>query len=317
MPRRLTQEEFEQRVLIKLGPDYKVLGEYKNKETKIQMIHYICGNKFLKRPGDIMSKGSGCPYCNGNQLAKYNEQWVVANTPYPYVYIQGFTKMSAKCTFYCNNCNSYFQQTPSRLINEKIFGCNCCSTKKLTHEDFLNQLGKECLNEYEILSNYTNIDTKIKFKHKKCGTEFELSPYKFIYRHNKKYCPICYYKKSKGEVLITNFLEKNNIQYQKEFSFPDLKNKKFDFYLPEFNSCIEYDGIQHFKKVDFFGGEQSFKDIQRRDRQKNLYCLKNNIKLFRIPYSEYDNINQILHQIYKEKSSTTIEKYLITEQSTL
>jgi len=51
------------------------------------MIHYVCGNKFLKRPGDIMSRGSGCPYCNGNQLAKYNEQWVVANTPYPYVYI--------------------------------------------------------------------------------------------------------------------------------------------------------------------------------------------------------------------------------------
>ena len=53
MPRRLTQKEFEERVLETIGPDYKVLGEYVNKDTKILVRHFKCGNEFLKRPHDI------------------------------------------------------------------------------------------------------------------------------------------------------------------------------------------------------------------------------------------------------------------------
>lgn len=313
MPRRLTQEEFEERVFNKLGPDYKVLGKYINKETKIEIKHYLCGNTFLKRPGDIMMKGSGCPYCNGNQLAKYNEEWVIKNTPLPYHYIKDFSKMSEKCTFYCDNCKQFFTQSPKRLINQKIYGCGCCPTKKKTHEQFLEELGKDCLKEYNILEDYINVDTKIKIQHKKCNTIFELTPYQFISRHNKKYCPICYYKKSKGEIKIVEFLEKNNIEYQKEFIFPDLPNKRFDFFLPQFNSCIEYDGEQHFYAIDFFGGQKNLKETQKRDKEKNQYCLKNDIKLFRIPFSDFEKINQILYEIYEEKSSTTIERYLITE----
>ncbi|MCF0124723.1 MAG: hypothetical protein HUJ68_03025 [Clostridia bacterium] len=46
MPRRKTQQEFEEEVLIKLGKDYKVLGKYVNNKTKVEMIHYVCGNVF-------------------------------------------------------------------------------------------------------------------------------------------------------------------------------------------------------------------------------------------------------------------------------
>lgn len=312
MPRRMTQEEFEKKVLEKLGSDYKVLGEYKNKDTKVLMKHFLCSNEFMKRPHDITSKGSGCPYCNGNRLAKYTEQWVKTNTSAPYRYESGFKNMTTKCIFYCSQCESYFKQTPSRLINQKIYGCNCSRTKKKTHEDFLSELGEQCLKEYEILENYINIDTKIQFKHKKCNTTFKMTPWNFIHKHNKKYCPICYYKKSKGEVIINIFLEENNIDYQKEFIFPNFC-KRFDFYLPELNICIEYDGQQHFEEIDFFGGKQGLLKTQKSDKEKNAYCLKNGIQLFRIPYTEISNINQILSEILKEKSSTTIEKYLVTE----
>lgn len=316
MPKRKTQEEFEQEVLEKIGPDYKVLGQYKNKDTKIEMFHYVCGNYFLKRPHDIISKRSGCPYCNGNHYAKYNEQWVIMNTPFPYKYVKGYSKMSEKCIFYCDKCKKEFQQKPSRLINQKIYGCNCCKTKKKTHESFLQELGEECLKEYKILDKYVNSETKITFKHNPCGTEFKITPYNFIHKSNKKYCPICYYKKSKGEIVINQFLESHNIEYQKEFIFPN-NNKRYDFFLPELNSAIQYDGEQHFFAQDFFGGEQGLKETQKRDREKNQYCLKNHINLFRIPYNDFDYINQILTEIFEEKRSTTIEKYLITEQSTL
>lgn len=298
--------------MAKLGPDYVVLGKYINKTTKIKMKHLVCGNVFMKNPHDASYKGSGCPYCNGHKL--YNEQWVKDNTPYPYQYIGGYNGISKKCTFYCSKCNQKFQQLPSRLIKEKIYGCGCCPTKKKTNEQFLLELGEECLQEYEVLEKYVSIDTPIKFKHKKCQTIFELSPYKFLYRHNKKYCPICYYKKSKGEIRIAKFLEKNNISYKREYRFPNsLKNRKFDFYLPEYNSCIEYDGEQHFRSVSFFGGEEAFEKTKERDKEKNIFCLENNITLYRIPYTDFDNIETILQQIYKEKSSTTIEKYKITE----
>ena len=290
MGRRKTQQEFENEVMEKLGPDYKVLGQYINKDTKIEMLHYSCGNSFLKRPHDVTSKNSGCPYCNGNQKAKYTEQWVIKNTPTPYSYVSGFINMTTKCNFYCEECKTTFEQMPSRLINQHLYGCNCQKTKKKTHENFLQKLGEDCLGEYEVLEEYKNIDTKIRFKHKTCGAIFQLTPWDFIHKVNKKYCPICYYKKSKGEVAIAEFLQKNQIEYQKEFTFPGLEKKRFDFYLPEYNTAIEFDGEQHFIINDFFGGEQEFKNLQQRDMEKNNLCHQMNIPIIRIPYYHYNNL---------------------------
>ena len=313
MPKKKTTEQFVKEVSEILGDKYVVLGEYPGCHGKVPMKHLVCGNTFNKNVHDIISKHSGCPYCNGNRSAKYNEQWVKDNTPAPYQYVSGYNGMKQKCKFFCNICKKEFEQMPSRLINQHIYGCGCSPTKKKTNKEFLSELGEECLKEFEFLEEYKNIDTKIKIKHKKCGTVFELSPYKLIYRHNKKYCPICYYKKSHGEIEIAAFLENKKINYYREYAFQDLSNRKFDFYLPEQNIIIEFDGEQHFKPVDFFGGEDSFKDLQKRDYEKNQYCLKNKITVFRIPYTQINNIEKILSEILEEKRSTTIEKFLITE----
>ena len=58
----------------------------------------------------------------------------------------------------------------------------------------------------------------------------------------------------------------------------------FDFYLPDYNICIEYDGEEHFQPVEFFGGEEKFQRRIENDEIKNNYCKNNNIKLIRIPY---------------------------------
>lgn len=313
MPKKKTHEEFLIDVKNKLGNDYEVLSQYTNAHGKVLMKHYICGNTFEKNIHDIITKSSGCPYCNGSKPALYNEQWVINHTPLPYHYITGYKGMKEKCIFHCDKCNTNFEQLPSRLINQHLYGCNCQSTKKITNQQFLDRLGLECLNEYEVLGEYININTKISFKHKICGCIFQLEPDKFLNRYNKKYCPICYYKKSHGEILIHKFLEQNNYEYQKEFTFPDLKNLRFDFYLPKENIIFEYDGEQHFYPIDFFGGKEALKSTQDRDQLKNQYCIKKHIQLFRIPYTEIDNINEILYKILKEKSSTTIEKFLVKE----
>jgi len=77
----------------------------------------------------------------------------------------------------------------------------------------------------------------------------------------------------------------------------DCRNKKelpFDFYLPDYNLCIEYDGIFHYE--DIFDKPYDFKTGKKRDKIKTKYCKDNNINLLRIPYWEFDNIEEILRQ---------------------
>ena len=307
MPKRKTQAEFLKEVEEIFGDEYIVLGEYINNKTPIKIKHTKCNNEFDKIPKDMIGKHSGCPYCNGNKNKLYNEKWVKNNTNYPYEYISGYTKMSEKCKFYCHNCGEYFFQSPKRLLIQKIYGCGCCPTKRKTHESFLKELGEDFLERYSVNEKYINADTKISFTHLECGTEFKIEPEKLLHRYHKEYCPICYYKKSKGEVIINAYLVKNKIKYIKEYSFKELPNRRFDFYLPEYNVCIEYDGKQHFEKNSFFKDE----NLQDRDNEKNAFCIKNNITLFRIPYSEINNINFILDKIFEEECSETIEKYKI------
>ena len=64
--------------------------------------------------------------------------------------------------------------------------------------------------------------------------------------------------------------------------------------MPELNLCIEYDGRQHFEPVEFFGGKEQFKIQKINDKLKDTYCRNNNIDLLRIPYWEFDNIDEIL-----------------------
>jgi len=76
---------------------------------------------------------------------------------------------------------------------------------------------------------------------------------------------------------------------------------KFDFYLPKFNCCIEYDGEQHFRKYRFEKTNDKLNTRKKRDQIKNIYCKDNNIKLYRIKYNE--NIkNKLNEAISNEKS---------------
>ena len=97
----------------------------------------------------------------------------------------------------------------------------------------------------------------------------------------------------------------------KNYTFNDLlgeRNKlRFDFGIIENNTLsylIEYDGEQHFKPI-CFGGSYTKEELQERfrirklkDEIKNEYCKTNNIKLLRIPYTEFDNIEHILKITY-------------------
>jgi len=94
---------------------------------------------------------------------------------------------------------------------------------------------------------------------------------------------------SKGEDMIAKYLSDKKIEFEKQKTFSDCKYKrllKFDFYIPSINTAIEYQGIQHFEPVEYFGGENEYQVRKTCDNIKEEYCKDNNVALYFINYNE-------------------------------
>lgn len=114
----------------------------------------------------------------------------------------------------------------------------------------------------------------------------------------------CFKERSSGEMAIKATLEEYNLNWKSEYTFDDLYGigggaLRYDFAIfGEKNNLvclIEYDGEQHFKSVEVFGGNEEFEKRKKHDEIKNNYCKEHNIPLLRIPYTEYLNIpNKIM-----------------------
>lgn len=108
-------------------------------------------------------------------------------------------------------------------------------------------------------------------------------------------CPNC--QCSKGEGRIKELLTENQVIFEQQACFPDLRDKRvlpFDFYFPELNILIEYDGKQHFEEIKKFGGEKGHLLLKKHDKMKNEYCKRKGMGLLRIPYWDFKNIEEIL-----------------------
>lgn len=165
----------------------------------------------------------------------------------------------------------------------------CGGTKKKEYEEvksFIEEQG------YILLSDtYINSDTYLEVS---CGKH---EPYlvRFSNFQRGKRCPHCI--QSRGEKRVKEVLDNNNIKYIRQYKYEDCRDIKelpFDFYLPQYDICIEYDGRQHYDKTSFNMSEKDFETIVLHDNIKTNYCKDNNINLIRIPYWEFDNIESIL-----------------------
>ena len=119
-------------------------------------------------------------------------------------------------------------------------------------------------------------------------------------------------KMSYGEEKISNILKNYNIIFetQKTYDtcrFLDTNNlARFDFYLSQFNTIIEYDGEQHFRiGRGYYDNVEKFKKIQEHDTYKNQWCKEHNIPIIRIPYTHYDDI--IIQDLLPETSQFLVK----------
>ncbi len=116
-------------------------------------------------------------------------------------------------------------------------------------------------------------------------------------KENGSGCPICL--ESRGENKIAEILDGLKVEYIREHRIEGCKNKKhlpFDFYLPKYNVCIEYQGQQHFKPVNFGGkcGMEGHLRTVENDQIKAKFCEENSIKLIDIPYWNFPQIQEII-----------------------
>jgi len=273
--------------------DYSLV-DYKNMRTKIKIICPIHG-VFEQLPSTHLN-GCGCNKCaiilksNNLKLSKKDyikRSNIIHKYKYDYSlmeYIDSYTKIKIICPIH----GIFEQNANSHLLGT---GCpSCKKVKKLTNDEFINRSNHIHCNLYDYsLTDYKNIQTKVKIICPIHGI-FKKSPAKHL---NGSGCNKC--KQTKGEKQVRLFLENNNINYELEKKFKNCKNilpLSFDFYLPLHNTCIEYDGIQHFKPIKIFGGETELEKTKLRDQIKTEYCKNNNIKLIRIKYNE--EIDKIL-----------------------
>jgi hypothetical protein len=285
---------------------YPEVEDYVNSGTKIKIKCLTCNEDFYQRPGRHLL-GSGCPKCGGSKkLTKddfVKKAMLRHNNKYDYYpkvedYVNSGTKIKIKCL----TCKSDFLQTPSDHLNG--YGCpNCGGSKKLTKDLFIKKAMKiHCYEHkyfyYPEINDYFNNQTKINIKCLLCNKDFKQRPNDHL---NGQGCPYCC-KKSKGCMKIISFLKENHIEYDIEYTFDDCVSKRslrFDFYLPKHNLCIEYDGKQHFKSIDFFGGQEAYLNRIKNDKIKDDYCKDKGLDLIRIPYFEIKNIDNILNNITK------------------
>lgn len=274
--------------------DYSLV-EYKGANVKVEIICKKHG-VFTQLPYSHIS-GRGCIKCDkSHELSndEYIERSIaIYGDRYDYSLLN-YTKSYKEVTIICKEHGSFQRVATDHLSG---WGCRLCSENcQLSKNEIVLYFNEKHQNKYIYnIDNYVNLNSII-------GVFCETHGWFYMKAEYHKYgmgCRVCSNLcKSKGEKSIETLLLYNNIEYETEKTFDGCvyKNKlRFDFYLPSYNICIEYDGIQHFEPR--FGGDyDSLCELQKRDVIKDKYCLENYIYLIRIPYYEYDNIESIIKE---------------------
>lgn len=312
--KRMTHEEFQEKVFEALGNKIFIIGRYVNKRTKIKVKCNKCNYIWETNPQTLYN-GHGCPRCVGNikKTIKILKQEIYSLVGDEYTVLGKYINTHTPILFKHNKCGNEFLMSPKAFIHQ---GQRCPYERYLKSAQSNSEIqGKpeeknEILNQicnkegYEIIKGYERANEKLVLKHSKCGEISEIRPYQFIDCGVRCKCE----NYSKGEKAIREWLKDNNIKFEEQYRFDDCKGKEkrlpFDFaIMSRFNNpilLIEFDGLQHFYPKF---GEENLKQIQFTDKIKNDYCKLNKIPLIRIKYNrciKYENFkNKVIKDLIK------------------
>lgn len=218
-------------------------------------------------------------------------------------YYNGHHKITWKCQCDCGNIH---YATTENLRRGDTPSCGCIT--KENQRAKLKDLSGQRFGHLEVIKWLGTINRNSKYWVRcDCGKEYEIYASNLI-QGSTQSCGCI--RESHGENKIREILISNNINFetQKSFSdfyYPDTKGKpRYDFYLPDYNILIEYDGQQHFIPAFNWDTEETFKQRVEHDKIKNKYAKDNGYILIRIPYLHYNKIcleDLLLDSDYKEE----------------
>ena len=274
-------------------------------------IFFICnkhkefGIQKMRRGNMNRESVKGCQYCAGKNLP----QWYIENEielKYPNIKVMSdYLGMNSPLECYCTKHNNTFVHNANQIFYYGR-GCDECSKERKSESRRLDidevVVRVERVNpDIEIVdpSSYTKMIEHMEIMCKKCGHTW-FSPILSVITNGTR-CPKCSDSIRKGELEVIKILTAHNIQFQPQYIIPECKYKRalpFDNAILDNNNnlkcLIEYQGIQHYEQVEYFGGEEKFKLQQIRDKIKYNYCKEHNIPLLIIPYWEFDNMEKLI-----------------------
>ena len=293
--------------IMRIVWDIKKIKTFVESETDCKLIssEYIgytvpmefrcaCGNEFKKTWNKFKSDGQRtCLECSVKRAAKAQrktykefEKEVCDLVGDEYVFHE-YKQANAKVKVTHKNCGNSYLATPSHFLRGKR--CPHCNGGSSLGEDaFAKKLVALYSGEIELIGNFGKMHELTTFRNTVYDIEFSAYPTNVIQGSSLGR------KISYGEHEIKTWLEEKAISFEFQFVFPELKRRPFDFYIPSKNTAIEFDGEQHYRPVEYFGGENKYNKQIKSDKQKTDYCLTNKIELIRIPYWKFDEINTIL-----------------------
>ena len=286
--KKKTHEEYVQELAVN-NPIIEVIGKYDGAKTKIKHYCKIHNRYWDASPNDIL-RGMGCPTCaieksrhkRTKSLDEYLSDLHKVNKNIAVIgeYVNRNTHILHRCLI-----DDYeWYATPINILSGK--GCPYCANNiKRTDEEYSNYI-KGINPNIMVIGKYKNANIPILHKCMVDGYEWYVAPSSIISK-NKIGCPKC--NGTAGEQQIQRWLDNKGIKYEVQKKFDNLYDKqklRFDFFLPDYNIAIEYDGKQHFEPIDHFGGVAAFRKLQAHDQRKADYCKQHKIGLLRIPYNK-------------------------------
>lgn len=299
---KYTTQSFTEK-LKDIGSEFNVVGEYTGALSKIKVKCPKCEKVVEMHPTVLMRGAKCCNLCRSLNKRLTEQQFknkIADNIELLEPYVSSDCKIRVRCKIDGNEWNP--------LAKDLLSGRSCpeCKKRKLanlykkSHEQFVSDV-ENINSSIKIISKYTGANSFVKCQCTKCEYIWKTKAANIIY--NNSGCPRC--NSSKGERKIELFLLDKNIKYipQKRFencvSIDKNRELPFDFFLPNLNTLIEYQGIQHYKPVEYFGGDNRYEVQKQHDEVKRLYAINNGYTFIEIKYVDYNNIEEILSKKLK------------------
>lgn len=294
--------------VAEINPNIELLEPYEKMSKRIKCRckkHDYISTKSIQE----ILMGRGCKYCGAEKLS---EQHFLSNDEvqrrvserHPHIQLIYYDGINSKESLWlCTKHNKKFKKVLSTMLRTAESGCDECYKERMrrdfafTTEEFIIRL-KQAHPDLELIGEYINSTTPIRIYCSTHDCEFQTTPVDILNRVSC--CPKSF--KTYKEEAMCSLIESWGYSIDRQHSFDscrDVNLLKFDCYLMDFNTVIEYDGENHYFPVKY--GAQSWEDAvkkheytKKHDEIKNNFCIENNVNIIRVPYFEFENMDSFL-----------------------